>query len=193
MRGTTSRTQDQDDAMAQVRAYLATSLDGFIAGPDDDLSWLMPDPETMVGPTEAVTYEEFTAEIGAMLMGRRTYDVVQAMDHPWPYGETPVLVYTRRPIDGGPATVRAVSGSIQGAVEQALNTAGGRDVYLDGGSLVRQALDAGLLDELIITMIPVVLGDGVALFRGTESRHWLDFTHHARYHSFLQYRAHPRR
>jgi dihydrofolate reductase len=145
------------------------SVDGFIAGPDNDLGWLHRD-----GVTD--TFTPFLGTVGAMLMGRNTHDIVAAMEHPWVYGEIPVLVATRSPetlIPGAP-TVRAVTGSIAGLIEEAAAAAAaaGDDkcVYLDGGALVRSALDAELVDELILTVVPVVLGGGVSLFTGVTGR-----------------------
>ena len=150
----------------RVRVFIAMSLDGFIAGPDHDLSWL---PEPRAG--EDFGYAAFMAQTGAILMGRSTYDVVAGFDGPWPYGETPVLVATRRDLDDPAApTVEAVSGTPQELVAAAHERAVGRDVYLDGGDLVRQALDAGLVDELTITVIPVILGAGSPLFAGARRR-----------------------
>ena len=127
----------------RVRVFIATSLDGFIAGPDHDLSWL-PEPR----PGEDFGYEAFMARTGAILMGRSTYEIAAAFD-PWPYGETPVLVATRRELDAPAApTVEPVSGTPQELVGLAHERAVGRDIYLDGGDLIRQVLDAGLVDEL---------------------------------------------
>lgn len=155
--------------MSRCRVFIASSLDGFIAGPDDELDWLdFPDIED--------TFTPFFAEVGAMLMGRRTYDVVSGFDD-WAYGETPVLVATSRPLPDTEPTVRAVTGSIDEMVAEAKRVAGDRDVYLDGGELVRQALDGGLLDEMTVTMIPVVLGAGRPLFAGVGNRHELELQH----------------
>ena len=152
----------------RVRVFIATSLDGFIAGPGDDLSWL-PDPR----PGEDYGYAAFMAQTGAILMGRATYEVVAGFDGPWPYDDTPVLVATRREIEIPAApTVETVSGTPEQLVALAHERAVGRDIYLDGGHLVRQVLDAGLVDELTITVIPVILGAGSPLFAGA-GRHRL--------------------
>ena len=148
--------------------FIASSLDGFIAGPDDELDWLDVD-----GDVED-TFSPFFAEVGALLMGRRTFDVVSGFEGPWPYGDTPVLVATRRPLDPSIATARPVEGDITELVAEARRVAGERDVYLDGGELIRSALDAGLVDELTVTMIPVVLGAGRPLFAGVGNRHDLE-------------------
>jgi len=154
----------------RARVFIASSLDGFIAGEGDDLSWL-PQPSEDE-PLEDHGYDAFMTEVGALLMGRRTYDTVRGFDVDWPYGDTPVLVATRRALDAEPpATVKALSGSIEMLVAQALETASGKDVYLDGGEIIRQALDAGLVDELIVTLIPVALGKGQPLFAGVAQRH----------------------
>ena len=144
---------------SRVRAFLACSLDGFIAGPHDELDWL-PGPDAGVEDT----FSPFMAEVGAMLMGRRTFDVVRGFGGPWPYGETPVFVATSRPIDGAPASVRRVEGATADLVAAARLAAGERDVYLDGGVMFRAALADGLVDELTLTLVPVVLGAGKRLF-----------------------------
>ncbi|KIG19318.1 Dihydrofolate reductase [Enhygromyxa salina] len=152
---------------SRVRVFIATSLDGFIAGPNDDLSWL---PQPSGDPPPDYGYNAFIAEVGALLMGRNTYDVVAGFEGAWPYGELPVLVATGRPLTGAPASVKAVAGDIHSLVDQARAAAGEADVYLDGGNLIRQALDAELVDELIITVVPVILGGGASLFAGVGQR-----------------------
>jgi dihydrofolate reductase len=157
-------------------AYLATSVDGFIAGPDDDLDWLSA-PRTSGRPVAADTwaarqagglgFEEFLASVGCLLMGRRTYEVMAGFDGPWPYGDLPVHVATTRTLTEAGATVTAVEGEIAQLVADALGAASGKDVYVDGGRMVRATLAAGLLDELVVTMLPVVLGEGVRLFDAT--------------------------
>lgn len=153
----------------RVRAFLATSLDGFIAGPNDELDWL-PDH----GEDEAEdTFTPFFTEIGAMLMGRRTFDVASGFGGEWPYGNTPVLVATSRPLSTPLPTVRPVHGPIAAMVDEARQVAGAGDVYIDGGALIRSALAADLLDELTLTLVPVILGAGIPLFAG-GSRKQLD-------------------
>lgn len=147
---------------------MAMSLDGFVAGPNDELDWLS-------GP-EGVedTFTPFFKEVGAMLMGRRTFDIVSGFDTPWPYGDTPVLVATSRELQVDLGAVRGVGGPIEELVADAKSVAGERDVYLDGGALVRSAMSAKCVDELCITLIPIVLGRGVSLFDGLEERHPLE-------------------
>lgn len=161
----------------RVRVYLACSLDGCIAGPGHDLSFLEahgPGPEAL--EEHGLSFGAFLEDIGALLMGRRTYQVL--LDHDvWPYGERPVLVATHRLLPPAPqgGDARRVQGGIRGMVEQARAPAGDRDVYLDGGDLVRQALQAGLVDELCLTVLPVVLGEGIRLWDGLMGTTALDF------------------
>ncbi len=162
----------------RVRGYLATSADGFIAGPDDEIGWLQEPRNTgvpmAVGPwaevvPDGMTYDEFASNLGCLLMGRRTFDVACGFGT-WPYGEIPVLVATTRDLSQSEGSVTAVSGDIEELVEQAQEVARGADIYVDGGSLIRQALVADLIDELVVTIIPTVLGDGVRLFEAPMSR-----------------------
>jgi dihydrofolate reductase len=161
------------------------SLDGFIAGPDDDLSWLPHDDAPGEG---AVDFDRFLSDVGAMLMGRRTYDVVQGFDA-WAYGDTPVLVPTHRPLTSTQPTVRAVQGAIDALLDEALELADGADVYVDGGDLVRQALEVDRLDELIVTLVPVVLGGGVPLFGSRTAPLGFTFDPPATYGTMVQLRA----
>lgn len=155
----------------RIRVFIACSLDGFIAGPNDDLSWLPPPSDD---PADDHGYTPFMAEVGALLMGRRTFDVVRGFGGAWPYGERPVLVATRRPLGEAPAVVRAVEGGIDALLDAALAAAGGKDVYVDGGDVIRQALDAGRIDEMVVTVVPVVLGAGHPLFAGVKQRRALE-------------------
>jgi dihydrofolate reductase len=161
---------------SRVRVYLGCSLDGCIAGPEHDLSFLndfAPDPEAA---PSGLGFHEFMAQIGALLMGRRTYQVLLDWDA-WHYGGRPVLVATHNTLPPAPrgGQSRAVQGPIEELVAQAKAVAGDKDVYLDGGDLVRQGLDAGLVDELCLTFLPVVLGRGVRLWDGLVSRNDLLF------------------
>lgn len=186
-------------ATASVCVYLACSLDGFIAGPEHDLSWLPSGegelPGTPAADPEAVGYETFIAGIGSVLMGRRTYDVVRGFGGPWHYGQLPIHVPTHRPLDAdAPVTVRAVSGPIETLVADAKIAAGDKNVYLDGGDLVRQAADAGLIDHFILTYAPIALGGGTPLFGAIQRYYPLDILGSYRYRfGMLQVHARPRR
>ena len=171
--------------IARVRVYMACSLDGFIAGPDHDISWLHQDhsaPGDLAKDPAALEFDEFMSQVGAMLMGRSTYEVVAPMaaEGPWIYGELPILVATRRPLSPVAKTISATQGPIEELIDQAKALAGDKDVYLDGGDVVRQAIDANLVDELTITFVPILLGKGARLFDGLLKRTALQFSaHHA--------------
>ncbi|MGS3175912.1 dihydrofolate reductase family protein [Aeromonas sp. XH] len=144
----------------RVSAFLALSLDGFIAGEGGDLDWLAP----YNGDSQEETgYSALMASADTLLMGRNTYDVVSAFPE-WFYGDKPVVVLTHRP-----AAPREHVSFRQGALAQVLRDlwqAGSRHLYLDGGDLVRQGLQAGVVDELTLFWVPVTLGGGVSLFAG---------------------------
>ncbi|KAI9021859.1 bifunctional deaminase-reductase domain-containing protein [Hyaloraphidium curvatum] len=165
----------------RVRAYLAASLDGYIAGENDELDWLGasgPAPDSEL-PDGVLGFEAFMAQVGAMVMGRRTYDVVATMDGaPWPYGDIPVLVATHRPLEGARPTVRAVEGDIAGILDRAIALAGDKDVYVDGGETLRAALDGGRVDEVVLSVVPVLLGKGRPLFAGLEGRKRVEIASH---------------
>jgi dihydrofolate reductase len=147
-----------------VRVFIATSRDGFIAGPDDDLSWL---PDGHAG--EDYGYEAFMAGTSAIVMGRRTHDVVQGFGIDWPYGDTPVFVVTSRPLETDEPSVQAVSGTPAEILARVREVTDG-GVYVDGGEVIRQFLDAGLIDEATITVIPVDISEGVPLFTHDAQR-----------------------
>lgn len=181
-----------------VRVYLAISLDGFIAGPDDDLSWLEQAPSAKALEPEqgGLSFEDLMDRTGALLMGRRTYDVILGFVRDpvqWPYGQTPTLIATHRPLDAFVESVRPVSGSIEQLIAQASEVACGQDIYIDGANLSRQALDAGLVDEMVLTVMPQLLTAGTRLFDGLTSRSsWRIASHHAWVQGAVQLKLLPR-
>jgi dihydrofolate reductase len=153
-------------ALPTAAAFLGMSLDGFIAGPNDELDWL----ERGGGPPEDHGYEPFFASVDALLIGRRTWEVVRGFPQ-WPYREKPVAVLTHRP-----GEARHGERFIEGSPAQVLDRLGGegiRRLYVDGGRVVSQFLAAGLLDELTVSILPVVIGGGIRLFDGAGPERWL--------------------
>jgi dihydrofolate reductase len=143
--------------------FIATSLDGFIARANGDLDWLPP------GGGEPHGYDEFMATVDALVIGRNTFETVLTFAT-WPYGEKPVFVLSRRTLPAAPlgAVVERMSGDPADVVSQ-LSARGVHHVYVDGGITIQRFLQAGLIQRLIITRIPVLLGAGIPLF-GTLQR-----------------------
>jgi dihydrofolate reductase len=149
--------------------FIATSLDGFIARRDGSLDWL-PGADGQPADADAPSdgdygYASFLASVDAILMGRATYDAVLGFGE-WPYGTKPVVVLTTRDLVL-PADPSAVVSGISGAaadVARRLVDEGRPRVYLDGGRTIQQFLAAGLVGRLVITRIPVLLGEGIPLF-----------------------------
>jgi dihydrofolate reductase len=146
----------------RASVFIATSLDGFIARPNGDLDWLPP------GGGEEHGYEAFMATVDALVIGRKTYETVLAFDT-WPYGEKPVFVLSTRALAPAPpgAVVERMSGNPPEIVSQ-LAARGIRHVYVDGGITIQGFLRAGLVQRLIITRIPLLLGTGIPLFGPLE-------------------------
>jgi dihydrofolate reductase len=142
----------------KASVYIGTSVDGFIARANGDLDWLPADPEPH-------GYDEFIAGVDAIVIGRKTFETVLAFDA-WPYGDKRVVVLSSSPIDfsgivGG--VVEQMSGEPADVVAQ-LAATGVRDAYIDGGITIQRFLREGLIQRLIITRVPVLIGDGIPLF-----------------------------
>lgn len=141
----------------KTQYYAATSLDGFIAGPDDSLDWLL-------GYEVAETsYPAFIRDVGALAMGSATYEwLLRHADEPtWPY-EQPTWVFTSRTLATVPgADIRFVRGDVRPVHRAMAEAAGEKNVWIvGGGGLAGQFYDAGLLDEVIVQITPVTLGEG---------------------------------
>lgn len=149
--------------MTRFQYFVASSIDGFIATDDDQLDWLT-DFDSYAGRKE--TYDEFLADVGAIVMGADTYRVVLAAETgTWPYGSIPTWVFTHKELPGfADADITFVRGDIDEFVPDILADAGAGNVWvLGGGQLAGQFLAAGRLDELILTIVPVLLGGGKPL------------------------------
>jgi dihydrofolate reductase len=143
----------------KLSVFIGTSLDGFIARPDGSFGFL---PE---GGGEPHGYNEFIATVDAIVIGRKTFETVLAMD-PWPYGDKRVVVLSSQPIDfstvrGG--KVEQMSGSPEDIVSQ-LTATGAHHAYIDGGITIQRFLRASLIQHITITRVPVLIGQGIPLF-----------------------------
>jgi dihydrofolate reductase len=163
---TTSDASRTVSEMGQVLWHTPMSLDGFIAGPDDDMEWVF-GIDTGSGRTTG----EVVRSIGALLVGRRTQDVEDRL-HPGFYGGAfrgPFFVLRHDPPDQ-PPVVKGVTGQfldmdIEQAVTIVKRAANGGNVVVLGANVARQCLEAGLLDEIIVHVAPVLVGAGVRFFQ----------------------------
>lgn len=152
------------------KVFIATSLDGYIARDDGDITWLTDPPATEdhvappPGQLPGLDYESHMASVDHVVMGRGTYEKVLTFGF-WPYPEHRVLVLSTTLSDDD-ARITVV-GSSAAAVE-ALNERGSGAAYVDGGRVIQDFLRLGLVDELTLTRAPVLLGSGIPLF-GTLS------------------------
>jgi dihydrofolate reductase len=138
--------------------FVGVSVDGFIARRDGTFDFLPAEPEPH-------GYEEFIATVDAIVMGRNTFETVLSFDS-WPYGDMRVVVLSSRPIDLSPLAghrVERMSGSPAEIVSR-LEATGARRLYVDGGITVQRFLRAGLIQRLVVTRVPVLIGDGIPLF-----------------------------
>lgn len=139
--------------------FIGTSVDGFIARPNGELDFLPVDGGEPHG------YPEFFASIDALVIGRKTFETVLAFPE-WPYGTKPVIVLSSRPLDFSKipdAKVEQISGSPTEIVAK-LSARGYRHVYIDGGITIQEFLRAGQIQRLVITRVPVLIGQGIPLF-----------------------------
>lgn len=145
--------------------YIATSLDGFIARENGDIDWLGVAEEGKQDPAEDYGYRAFFDTVDALVMGRATYEKVLTFGE-WPYGSTPVVVLSSRPLEIAEhlaGTVEATTATPAEIAEQ-LSSRGHRHAYIDGGQTIQAFMSAGLLDRIIVTRIPILLGSGRPLF-----------------------------
>ena len=168
--------------MGKVAAGFSMSLDGFIAGPNDDFqrlfAWMSlgntglnlssgdTDFDLKVSPESAKSFEEAIRSTGAIISGRRMFDVAGAWGGKHPMG-VPVVVVTHTvpqewTYEGSPFTF--VTDGVESAIEKARVIAGDKNIGVGGANITRQCLKLGLLDEIQIDLVPVLLGQGVRLF-----------------------------
>jgi dihydrofolate reductase len=142
--------------MRQIVAYLAASVDGFIAGPHDDMGWL---PEF---DGDAMGFHDFFRDVGAIAMGRRTYEWIRDHARRWPYGDLPAYVLSSSLAEGRVEHATVTPGPVSD-LAATLRDGEGVAWLVGGGGLFAAFADADLIDLWIVTVIPVMLGDGVPL------------------------------
>jgi dihydrofolate reductase len=196
--------------MTRVLAAITTSVDGYIAGPNDGPGkglgeggerlhyWVFGGPWTYdeeprgeATGDDAAWLADVMARIGAVVGGRSTYEAARHWGDENPWG-LPVFIVTHRPQEEPPGGAFTFVSGVKEAVEQAVESAGGKDVNVMGGAdVIRQALEAGLVDELSIIVAPVVLGGGKRLFDGFSRSFELEHlgVRQSQYATFIDYRV----
>jgi dihydrofolate reductase len=161
--------RDESDDMSTI-CHHTMSLDGFIAGPDDSMDWAF-----TAGETTSLA-DETMNRIGAILAGRRWYELAKerwdGVDgiYGGAYGGRVFVLTHHPPDDSTDPRISFLSDGIEAALASARAAAGDKDVGIFGSSLSRQCLEAGLLDEIVIHLVPVLLGGGVRLYGGEGDR-----------------------
>ncbi len=160
--------------------YIAASLDGYIAKPDGDIGWL----SAVEAPPEDYGYAEFVKTVDTIIMGRKTYDKVLSFGIPWPHEgrKCYVLSGTR---SGRDENVEFFNGDVSDLITRIRQTPG-QNIYCDGGAeVVHELMQRDLIDRYVISIIPVLLGDGITLFKPGRPQHNLNLLHSTAYPSGL--------
>ncbi|WP_417347388.1 dihydrofolate reductase family protein [Ferrimonas sp.] len=152
--------------------YIGTSLDNYIADSNGGLEWLtsLPNPEE-----EDFGFAEFMASVDALVMGRNTFETVCGFGGEWPYSK-PVFVLSRT-LTTLPDSLQEKAALIQGSpqeVTRKLNDKGFQRLYIDGGQTIQSFLEADLIDEIIVSQLPVLLGGGTPLFGDLTRPLWFE-------------------
>jgi dihydrofolate reductase len=139
--------------------FCGVSVDGFIARPDGGIDWL---PQV----TEEHGFTELMATVDAMVIGRATYETVLGLGGEWPYGRTPVIVLSTRALDLSAHRRYPVEqmGGEPAEIVARLEARGMKHIYVDGGITIQRFLRAGMIQRLIVTRVPVLIGQGIPLF-----------------------------
>jgi len=144
----------------KASVFVGASVDGFIARTDGGLDWLPESPEPH-------GYDEFIASVDTIVIGRKTFETVLSFDG-WFYGTKRIVVLSSQPVDLSAAIARGgvveQMGGEPAEIAAKLDATGAQHLYVDGGITVQRFLRAKLIDRLVITRIPVLLGDGIPLF-----------------------------
>jgi dihydrofolate reductase len=157
--------------MSRTQYYCAASLDGYVAEADDTLDWLLGYQGSFSGPNAEPSegsYERFYDDVGALIMGSVTYEFILALRRGWLYAGKPTWVLSSRELpmpEGEGVDVRIVNARVPELFDEVVAAAGERNLWVvGGGNVASQFADEGLLDEVLVTVVPVVLGDGKPLF-----------------------------
>lgn len=153
----------------KMSVYIATSMDGYIARRDDGLDWLENFQPPVDNPHEDYGFKNFLESVDALVMGKNTYKIASTADI-WPYQGKRVIVLSST-LNSVCDKAEVYRGCITHLSRQ-LYAEGIKHIYVDGGKTISQFLNAGLIDELIISIIPVILGSGISLFQNIINDSW---------------------
>ena len=143
----------------KTTVFVGISVDGFLARPDGTFDFLFGGG---VDSGADNGYDDFIVTVDALLMGRHTFDVVRAFEK-WPYGDKPVFVLSTKPLAPSNFPVERLEGEPADVLAQ-LAQKGFTSIYVDGGLTIQRFLRAGLVDRMVITRLPVLVGEGIPLF-----------------------------
>lgn len=145
----------------KASVFVGASVDGFIARLNGDLDWLPADGGEPHG------YDQFVSSVDTIVIGRKTFETVMTFDA-WPYGNKRVVVLSSRLVEVSEALARGgvveQMGGSPAEIHSNLAARGAQHVYIDGGITIQRFLRAGLIDRLIVTRVPVLIGEGIPLF-----------------------------
>ncbi|MFE7216319.1 dihydrofolate reductase family protein [Streptomyces sp. NPDC057611] len=174
--------------MGKVFTHMTMSLDGFVADPNDQVGelfdWYEAGEVTVPNPNETVSFQvddasaqalrELTGNCGALVAGRRLFDIAHGWGDKHPAGAPVVVVTHRAPEDAATKwpTTTFVDG-VEAAITRARQIAGDQDVTIASATIIRQALDLGLVDEVCVSLVPVLFGEGISYFTKLERGHQL--------------------
>ncbi|MDL2213701.1 dihydrofolate reductase family protein [Bacteroides sp. OttesenSCG-928-D19] len=146
--------------MKKIKLYIAASIDGYIARSDGDLDWLTKYP---INSNTNYGYDDFYKSVDIVIMGGQTYRDILNMDFVWPYKDKMTYVITRNPMETK-ENVHLITENIIEEISK-LREENGKDIWLvGGGQLITMLLNQDMVDEMAITTIPVLLGNGIPLF-----------------------------
>ncbi|WP_404442712.1 dihydrofolate reductase family protein [Sutcliffiella horikoshii] len=153
----------------KVIVYIAQSVDGYIAKKDDDISWL----SIVDAPGEDYGYGEFVENIDTVIMGRRTYEKVLSFGMEFPHKERKTYVLSNSK-NGSDDNVEYYSGDVRELINT-ISSNSGKHIFVDGGAeVIKEFVRRDLIDEYVISTIPILIGNGVRLFKGTERENKLE-------------------
>lgn len=154
-------------ARPKISVYIATSMDGFIAKENDGLDWL--ENINPPGCNEDYGFKEFLSTIDTLVMGRGTYKIASSVED-WPYKGKRVVVLSQS-LSEVRKDAELYNGDVTTLLHK-LHSEGTKHIYIDGGVTISQFIAASLIDQIIISIVPVILGKGISLYKNIINESW---------------------